>query len=83
MNDEKTALERPTLIKLFTSALNYTKEEDRKRNTDTTFELILENQTFHERVVCNFIILASGFYSKEETKQWIEENLLDKEDEGD
>lgn len=68
---------RPSLIDLFSTALEYTRQEDINRNSDTSMKLFLERSTFHERVVSNFIIVASGYYKKEEIKSWMEENLFD------
>ncbi len=66
---------KPPLIELFKTALRATLEEDSHGDIDNMFLLAIENKTFPERTVANFIILASGYYEKDVIKEWMITNL--------
>lgn len=76
MNSERERT-RPTLTELFLIALEGTVNEDRARYTPTTRDLFLENATFYDRIISNFIIIASAYYSKDETRKWIEDEFVE------
>lgn len=67
---EKSNTYKPQLKVLFVTALRATAKEDLFRSSTSTWELYLENNTFNERVLSNFVILASGYYSREEIEEW-------------
>lgn len=75
-NTENRASYIPTLTSLFITALRATVREDINRDSSSTLELFLENSTFHERVLCNFVIIASGFYTKEEIVEWFDNTFF-------
>lgn len=67
---------RPELRTLFITALRATAKEDAFRSTDTALTLFYENVTFNERVMANFIIIATAYYSKEEISKWFDEEFF-------
>lgn len=67
---------KPQLKVLFVTALRATAKEDIFRNSESTWALYLENSTFNERVLSNFVILASGFYTKSEIEKWFDETFF-------
>lgn len=64
--------ERDSLDEIFISAIKATVAEDRLRGNTSLLSVIVEGKTFYERVFCNFLIMASGYYDKEELTEWIE-----------
>lgn len=73
-------MDKPELKLLFIAATKATLKEDIERDSDTLFKLIYENETFEDRVISNFIILASGYYSKDEITYWIENDFFSKKE---
>lgn len=67
----------PTLQTLFVTALRATVQEDLTRNTHSAWDLMLEETSFEQRVIANFVILASRHYTKEEIKSYIVNELND------
>lgn len=66
----------PSLEHIFTNAIEYTNKEDYGRSNSSTFIVAVENESFQERVLVNFLILATGFYSKSEIAYWIENSFM-------
>lgn len=68
---------RPSLKSLFIAALKATAKEDRMRDdNDSLFRLMNENETFNERVIVNFLIIATGYYKHEEIQEFFEEEFF-------
>lgn len=63
---------RPPMKSLFVTALRATAKEDVFRNSKSILDLFYENTTFNDRVLANFIIIATGYYTKDEIKDWFD-----------
>lgn len=66
----------PPLKDLFIKAIQITIQEDKKRLNESIFLLQLENETFNDRVIANFLILASEYYSREDILNWWREEFF-------
>lgn len=74
-----TEVYRPSMKSLFITALRATAKEDTFRNNKSILDLFYENTTFNDRVLANFIIIATGYYSKEEIINWFEDEFFSNE----
>lgn len=68
---------RPTLLDFFVKSIKEIHLEERKKSVKATKE---RNEDFYLNVVAEFIILSSGFYKKDEVKDFIEERLTYKDE---
>ena len=64
---------RPTLLDFLVKSIKEIHLEESRKDAEITKE---RNEDFYLNVVAEFIILSSGFYKKDEVKDFIEERLL-------
>ena len=66
-----------TLDNLFITAIKATVREDKARENDSLIHLQFEKYTFMDRIVANFLIIASAYYKKEVIEEWIATEFFD------
>lgn len=82
MEPSKNKNSKLSMDTLFSIAIKATIREDAKFLYMPLMQLIVQNETFFDRVIVNFLIIATGYYTKDEIKEWIDKKFNTDNEEG-